>query len=138
MGNGNKRQVKRILREQGRELVPLEAVLTDLGIKFPDFWDDPLDVVEKACILRMTELLLKEDVADTTRINAMLAAYKIHPLGALASLKSSERTRSQFQQRFSKKEPEEPKAIEVEKVEPVEAVESVQNVQGVHKGHQDG
>ncbi len=91
----------------------------DLGIKFPEFWEDPLDLVERACILRMTELLLRDDVADPTRINAMLAAYKIHPLGALASLKSSERTRSQFQQRFAKKEAaaEEPKVIEAEKVE---------------------
>jgi len=98
-------------------LESLEADLAALGVHFPEFWEDPLDVVEKACLLRITELLLKEGVADSTRINAMLAAYKIHPLGALASLKAGERTSKQFQERFAKKDAE-GKVIEAEKVEP--------------------
>lgn len=95
----------------------LEKRLTKMGFQFPEFWDNPLGTIEALTVLRMAELLGKDDMRDSDRIRALKAAHEIHPLGALARLKERAAAVEQFQNEFKKDEVE-GKTIEGEKVKP--------------------
>ncbi len=79
----------------------LEKRLEELGFEPSELWDSPVEAVEQLSIMRVLELLADPSLAPRDRIRAVEVAYKVLPLGELATLRSQQRAQQEFQKRYT-------------------------------------
>ena len=85
----------------------LEKRLEDLGFEPSELSDNPVEAVEQLAVMRTLELLADPTLAPRDRIRAVEMAYKVHPLGALATLHARQKAQEEFRRRFAKDEAKE-------------------------------
>ncbi len=85
----------------------LEKRLEDLGFEPSELWDNPIEAVEQLAVMRTLELLADPTLTPRDRIRAVEMAYKVHPLGQLATLHARQKAQEEFRRRFAKDEPKE-------------------------------
>ncbi len=85
----------------------LERRLEDLGFEPSELWDNPVEAVEQLAIMRTLELLADPTLTPRDRIRAVEMAYKVLPLGELATLRSRQRSQEEFRRRYAKEEAKE-------------------------------
>ena len=82
----------------------LEKRLEDLGFEPSELWENPVEAVEQLAVMRTLELLADPTLTPRDRIRAVEMAYKVHPLGALATLHARQNAQEEFRRRFAKDE----------------------------------
>ncbi len=85
----------------------LEKRLEELGFEPSELWDSPVETVEQLAVMRTLELLADPTLVPRDRIRAVEMAYKVLPLGELATLRSRQRAQQEFQRRYTKAETKE-------------------------------
>ncbi len=85
----------------------LEKRLEELGFDPSKLWDNPVETVEQLSVMRMLELLVDPKLTPRDRLKAVEVAYKVFPLGELATLRSQQRAQQEFQRRYTKAETQE-------------------------------
>ena len=92
----------------------LERRLEELGFEPSELWDNPVEAIEQLAMMRTLELLADPTLTPRDRIRAVEMAYKVHPLGELATLRSRQRSQEEFRRRYAKREPtEETRGLEL-------------------------
>ena len=95
------------LKNRNKVHQALERRLEDLGFEVSELWDNPIETVEQLAIMRTLELLADPTLTPRDRIRAVEMAYKVLPLGELATLRSRQRFQEEFRRRYTKDEAKE-------------------------------
>lgn len=79
----------------------LEKRLEELGFESSELWDNPVETVEQLAVMRVYELLADPTLTPRDRLKAIEVAYRVLPLGELATLRSQQRAQQEFQKRYT-------------------------------------